>query len=367
LLPDNALAAPWEPQLRHVDEPGFEVGANQTDCESYWIMEELRGADGSRATWWTDGGSVDQYVSVLTGQEALGDVVELAFAAQRCPVVRWNEGGSFTTENVTLRAGFGFKFTDEESGEVTWSAVARTGDLVSILDVALWAVADGAPVDFDADDLDGLAFRMNALVARAASAPRGSSPVTVPSSDGTPSTTLEPAVTGVGTSLLEQADLPPGFSSPRRRIHEVGVPGVELIESCPAAESIEIIDSVFEWAASADGPDGIVVQQFIGVSASAEQAADVVAQFAEVATCDLSEAFADTDVSGGPIEIQDADAAATLVFHSIDGAYVGELILLAVGDVVSAVSVGYAVGDSLDPVAVHDLAARAAAKIGAAS
>jgi hypothetical protein len=367
LLPDDALAAPWELQLRRVDEPGFGVGANQTDCESYWLMEELRGADGSRATWWTDGGRADQYVSVLTGQEALDDLVELAFAAQLCPVVRWNEGGSFTTENVTLRAGFGFKFTDEESGEVTWSAVARAGDLVSVLDVSLWAVADGAPVDFDADDLDGLAIRMNALVARAASGPRGSSPVTVPPSDGTPSTTLEPAVTGVGTSLLEQADLPTGFSGPRRRLHEVGDADTELVESCPAAASIEIIDSIFEWAASADGPDGMVVQQYIGVAASAEQAAEVIAQYADVAACDLSAAFADTDVSGGPIEIQDADAAATLVLHSSDGAYAGELIVLTVGDVVSAVSVGSAVGDSLDPAAAHDLAARAAAKIDAAS
>ena len=141
LLPDDALGAPWEFQWRNLDSIGYGAGPNQTDCDAYWAYETLLGGDGGHAMWWADGGNANHRVirndSFGSTMAELGSMVTIAL---QCPVVRWNEGGSFTTElfdDVDVDALI-MRFIDEASGEVTWVAVTVTGDLISLLQMPLW-------------------------------------------------------------------------------------------------------------------------------------------------------------------------------------------------------------------------------------
>lgn len=372
LLPDDAFAAPWELQWRELERTGYGAGPNQTDCAAYWAVEELRGGDGGHVMWWVDGGNANHYVSRFDGANGVHLVAQLASLATSCPVVRWLEGGSFATESIELADGVGFRFTDAESGETTWFAAAVHRDVVSVLDIPLWTNIDGDAFDFDAGDLDRLTTQMYQLLLDAEAAPPEVTvppiaqprPTTPPPEIVPPPTTSLPpvpttisrdlVVTGVGKLLLGEAELPDRFDAPRVQKHRPDGPDDDLVAICPSGVSIERIDAMLEWGSMFEDHDGLQFNQIIGRADSVDAAVDVVDLFAETASCDLSASWgADAETSGGAIGIDGADAAASLVLQAVDGSFSGEIVALAVGDLVMIVSVGSS--DAVSPSEGMDL------------
>lgn len=361
LLPDDAFPAPWELQWRETDQAGYGSGPNQTDCAPYWAFEELRGAGGGHVMWWVDGGNANHYVTRVDADD-VGSMYALASIADECPRVRWTEGGSFRTERIALPASpeaVGLKLTDSASGETTWVAVIRRGDLISILDIPLWTDIDGDLVDFGAEDLNRLAAQMEVALqvaqrrseqsptkvpttttlAPPTPVPATGPPTTLPQ----PATTVAPPITGLGKLLLDGTDLPTGFTAPSVRAHRPDGPDAELATVCPPAASIDRIDDMLEWSAEFDGPGVVAIDQNIGRAATAAEAGEVVELFAEMSDCDLSSSFGPTDdTSGGSIVISGADAAASLVVVAADEEFVGEVIVASVGDVLVVISAGSA-------------------------
>jgi hypothetical protein len=131
--------------------------------------------------------------------------------------------------------------------------------------------------------------------------------------------------------------------------HSTEEPDRALEAGCPPAVSIRRIDEMLQWSASTEGPGSYEFDQIIGRADSASEAIDVVALFAETASCDLSGSFgAGATTSGGEIEIEGAAAAASLVIEAIDGAFVGEMVVVAVDDIVMVAAIGIDGGDGDD-------------------
>jgi hypothetical protein len=173
-----------------------------------------------------------------------------------------------------------------------------------------------------------------------------------------PATTAPSPVTGLGKLLLGEEHLPAEFATPRLRTHQPDPSDPDLIESCPAASSVDRIDVMLTWSSTAEG-DQIELGQFIGRADSSAEASEVVSLFGEVGSCDLSESFGEeVETTGGEAAISGADAAANLVIRPIDGSFLGEMIVVAVGDVVMIVSVGTTFGSDWegDPPLDLDLA-----------
>jgi len=154
---------------------------------------------------------------------------------------------------------------------------------------------------------------------------------------------------------------------------------VDELAACPGLRAYNDVDSLFITQREFRSDDDGVVTQFIGRAPTFTTAASVVAGFVDVDSClqqDLEretkgrttdgesnpdEAF----VSVETIEVERADAATRMELVIDDDR--GMLILVAVGDVVTAFSFDAAVLESdSSPVRPLQLAALAAAKIAAA-
>ena len=354
LLPDEALPPPWEPQWRLLDQPGYGAGPNQTNCDVYWALEELRGGGGGHAMWWIDGGNANHYVRRID-RSNVDSALGLGAIAERCPTVRWLEGGSFTVESVDLdHDAVGLKLTDEVTGDVTWFAMTVFGDLLSVIDVPLWTNVEGEMVGFDRDELNRLVSLMyerlqsadtlplptTTTIAPPTLVPATTAPPTTTNPTPLPTTTVPPAVTGLGKLLLERGELPAGFAEPEVRAHRPDDPDPELVAICPAAESVDRIDAMLTWSSTAER-ERVEIDQIIGRAESAAEASEVVLLFGEMAECELSEMFGEaTEASGGVIDIAGADAATSLVVEPTDGSFLGEIIAVAIDDVVMVVSAG---------------------------
>lgn len=318
LLPPDALAAPWEPQRREVEWTGYGAGPNQTDCDEYWRYESLLGGDGGHAMWWVDGGNANHHVIRLANEaELLSTVVAVASIAESCPVVRWHEGGSFTTELIELEDAIALRFDDEASAEVTWVIVTAAGDLVSLLQIPLWARADGTMIDLPDTELRRLGAlmyeRLEAAEPEEASVPP---PITAPPPITEPPPIIEPVVEGLGALLLDDADLT-GWRLEAVRPAEPSVGDDELVRSCPAASSIDRIDAALEW--HAEYSSGIA-EAFQGIGSFAEAADSyaVVRELAGVAECDFGVVLTGATAAGGAIEVVGGDVASLVVVESPD-------------------------------------------------
>ena len=351
LLPDEAFGAPWEPQRRSSDGQTFSAGPNQTTCEQYWTVEELRGIGGAHAMWWRDGGNANHRVGPsnvpLTG---------LATLADDCPTVKWLEGGSFAVESIPVDDGYGFRFVESESRQVTWFGVTERNGLVSILDMPLWTDADGQMPAFSADDLRALLTEMRVRLAYAEAT------TTIaelqPTTTTTTTTSVQPAtpqpppppepLPEIAALLLTIDDLPPGFDEPNLREFTHSSPDEELEAICPAATSIAAIDEFLAWTLSSDHDDGFELEQIVGRADTSAVAAELVRRFAGIAACDLSDSYGEeVTTSGGEVAAAGADAASHLRIEGDHEPFAGDLVLLAVDDVVLIVSI-----EAIDAVAL---------------
>ncbi len=347
LLLDDALGAPWELQWRNTDQIAYGAGPNQTDCVPYWAVEQARGGAGGHVMWWVDGGNANHYVRRTTTSGGFAALRELASIPEQCPLVHWNEGGQFSTEAVAVSDGVGLRLVDGQTGDVTWLAAAAHGALLSVLDVPLWTNVDGQQVDFGIAELRLLVKRMNEQLQTAGAEPGApsaaepsttstTSPSSTPSTTAPWPTTQDEDATGLALLLLDESDLPAGFDSPSIRMHGAGETDDDFESTCPAGASIARIDAILEWAASSyRHNDGIEVEQMIGRASSATEATELVELFAAMAACDLSDSFGDdVSTSGGALDIAGADAAAHLVIADPLAGFSGEIVVIAVGDVV---------------------------------
>lgn len=380
LLPDDALPPPWEFQRRTADRVGYGAGPNQTTCPAYWGFESALGSDGAHAMWWRDGGNADHHV-ILMADEA--DVVALAMdlyeLPDTCPVVKWLEGGSFTTQRIDLQDGLGLRFQDEGSGDVTFVVLTANDRLLSVLHMPLWTATDGTPPEMSGEELSRLATQMyeRTRLVDLTQAP-GTAPATTLPPKSTPAPTTEaprpPATTeppvepsGLALLLLTDDDLPQGWwVSDVSPYTPVGSDD-PFVEACPAAESIDRVDAVFEWEADffAGAPDS--ASELIGDLGDAELAATTVEEFGRIADCDLSQLMDGStglSWSGGIEDVPGADVAARLSVEISDGVEARfDLVMVSVGSIVAVVSIEATSGDEQP---ILDLAQRAAKKIAAA-
>ena len=378
LLPDDAFGDRWELQWRESDRQGFDPGPNQTTCASYWSIELLRTTGGAQAMWWTDGGNAVHYVGTLP--RSIRSLDGLAVLADECATVKWLEGGSFDVTAIEVDDGFAFRFDDAAAGQLTWLVVTRSDDLVSVLEVPLWNGVDGAMPTFTEDDARRLLAEMHARLVRVATQPPSpppppspaattvAPPVLTPASttvaEPAPSTTTPPP-SGLAALLLTAEQLPPDFEPPTVREFSHGSRDEELERDCPAFESIHQIDQMFEWTLRS-GNGVAEFEQIVGRASSGDEAASVVRRFGEVADCDLSGLVGgEVATSGGEIDQAGADVASVLRLEA-EGMLVGELVLVAVGDVVTALTTEAESGVGIDDVDLGALVASAVDRIAAA-
>lgn len=390
LLPDNAFGAPWEMQWRQLDAVGFGAGPNQTDCDDYWAYEELLGGDGGHVMWWIDGGNANHRVTRVENQgEALARLVALGAIADTCPVVNWNEGGSFTVELFTPDVdALIMRFDDTASGEVTWVAVTLFGDLVSVMQIPLWTRADGTMIEVTLDEMTAVAAEM-AQRLHDAGPDRSPPPTTtnpkIPTIVAPPPPTTFPdvptivappppvaptttvALDSLGELLLTAAELPDGWEFSGIEPSSPGGSDDALIDACPAAQSLNDIDDALLWEASFRTLAGREALQLIGDTDDPAVASALVQRFADVASCDLSSLFADAVESGGLVEISGADAAGTLFIELPDqGGGRLELGAAAVGSIVVVFTIDAAFDGAEPDRHMLDFISRGVAKIDAA-
>ena len=377
LLPDDALGAPWEFQWRKLDSIGYGAGSNQTDCDAYWAYETLLGGDGGHAMWWADGGNANHRVirndSFGSAMSELGSMVTIAL---QCPVVRWNEGGSFTTElfdDVDVDALI-MRFIDETSGEVTWIAVTAVGDLISLLQIPLWTRADGTMIDITIDDVASIAAQMKQRLDGAGpdrrpppttTNPKVPTIVVPPPILEIPTTTV--VLDSLGELLLMEGEVRDGWESIGIERSNPGSSDDSFVEACPAAQSLNDIDDVLVWEASFRTLAQRDALQLIGDSDDPATAAAWVRRFAEVAQCDLSALLPGAVGSGGAVEIAGADAASTLLIDSPDLA--GDRLELgaaAIGSIVVVFTIDAEYDGSVPGEQMLDFIARGVAKVAAA-
>jgi hypothetical protein len=368
LLPDEALPPPWEPQWRRLDRIGYPAGANQTDCDEYWEYESLLGSAAAEALWWMDGGNANHYVVRMDGEaEILTTLISIASIAANCPTVTWNEGGSFTTEMIEFDDAIGLRFDDAASGEVTWVLLTTFGDLVSVLSMPLWTPADGDLAEPSSDELSRLA---SLIYDRLEAAGAAEEPVDVSTTEPppivAPPTTDPPVeVTGTGELLLGESDLPEGWALAGLEISSPSPTDQEVLDECPAAASIDLVDLGLEWEAEYESVFGSSAFELIGEMDSAAEASAAIEQFSTVWECDLGVLIEGATTSGGPVVLAGADAAGRLVLEAPDLLDArAELVLAAIGNVVIVVSEEIPAGGTSS---VIELAQLAVDKIVAAS
>lgn len=347
LLPDDAFGDPWELQWRESDRLGYEAGPNQTTCAPYWVIEQLRPIGGAHAMWWTDGGNVNHHVGMLPA--TIRSIEPLARLAEECPTVKWLEGGSFDVTAFAVDGGYAFRFDDPAADQVTWFAATQLGDLVSVLDVPLWTGIGGTMPNFTEDDVRRTVAQMRVRLATLAKPTPPPSPSTTtvappvlrPASTTTvaetaPSTTEAPP-SGLAALLLTAEHLPADFEPPSVSEFSHGTRDEDVEAACPAFESVHEIDLMFEWTLRS-GNGLMEFEQIIGRAPSADEASAVVRRFGDVGACDLSALLGGkVTTSGGELAIAGADAASILRIEAED-MLAGELVLIAVGDVVMALT-----------------------------
>ena len=298
--------------------------------------------------------------------------------ALQCPVVRWNEGGSFTTElfdDVDVDALI-MRFIDEASGEVTWVAVTATGDLISLLQMPLWTRADGTMIEMTIDDVASIAAQMRQRLDDAGP-DRRRPPTTTTTNPKVPTivapslpdipTTTTVVLDSLGELLLTDGEFRDGWESLGIERSNPGGSDDSFVEACPAAQSLNDIDEVLMWEASFLTLARREALQLIGDSGHPATAAAWVRRFAEVAQCDLSALLPDAVGSGGAVEIAGADAAGTLLIDSPDLA--GDRVELgaaAIGSIVVVFTIDAEADGSAPGEQMLDFIARGVAKVAAA-
>ncbi len=355
LLPDDALGAPWEFQWRRLDSIGYGVGPNQTDCDAYWAYETLLGGDGGHAMWWADGGNVNhRVIRIDSFRSVVSELGSMVAIPQDCPVVRWNEGGSFTTELIddTEADALIMRFVDEASGEVTWVAVTLVGDLISLLQIPLWTRADGTMIEMTIDDVASIAAQMKRqLDAAGPEQTATTTPTEPPTIETLPPIVSTVPLDALGGLLLAGDEVPQGWEFDSVSQAEPGGSDEAIVAACAAAASLDEIDVVLRWQAELRTPSDTQALQLIGEMGDAAAATAVVNRFAEVAQCDLTSWIPDTVASGGPVEIVDADVAGTLFLDSPE--FAGSRVALGAAAIGSIVVV-FTVESDLDPDASAD-------------
>ena len=377
LLPEEALGAPWEFQWRQLDSIGYGAGPNQTDCDAYWAYETLLAGDGGHAMWWADGGNVNhRIIRIDSFRSEVSELGSMLSIARDCPVVHWNEGGSFTTElfDDSDAGALIMRFVDEASGDVTWVAVTLVGDLISLLQIPLWTRADGTMIEMTIDDVSSIAAQMQQRLD--AAGPEQNLATTTstialpepPTIQTLPPTTSTVPLDALGALLLAADDAPPGWELDDVSQAEPGGSDEAIVEVCPAAASLDEIDSALRWQAEFRTGSDRQALQLIGETGDAAAANAVVDRFAEVAQCDLTSWIPETVASGGPVDIVDADVAGTLFLDSPE--FAGSRLALGAAAIGSIVMV-FTIESDLDPDAsaaqLIDFMTRGVAKAAAGS
>lgn len=117
--------------------------------------------------------------------------------------------------------------------------------------------------------------------------------------------------------------------------YSTGEPEEEIVEVCPAAESLNVIDLALRWEAEFSGPSDRRAAQLLGQMADEGIAAATVRQFAELGSCDLDVMIPESVSSGGLVDVDGADAAATLLIEAESEGLRIELGAVAVGSTVA--------------------------------
>jgi hypothetical protein len=193
-------------------------------------------------------------------------------------------------------------------------------------------------------------------------------PVTVPSPpEEEPAATAGVAsatdVTGTGLLLLTTDELPSGWASQDIKRFVTRESDVEIAQMCPSATLLSP-DHAPEWKSTATNEVGDQLTQLIHEAADADQAAVLVAQFGEVAKCDLAAIFGGATGHGGAVSVDGSDAASTLYIGPTEPASDHlEIVAVAVGPIVSLVILEETGDSGVSPLSVFDISALVVAKI----
>ncbi|MGI9600664.1 MAG: hypothetical protein ACR2QE_02185 [Acidimicrobiales bacterium] len=368
-LTEADVPEPWDLSGESQFE-GYDLGANQSDCDAYWQLERLVSHDVASRLWFQPGANLDHDV-YDTGPEAAAELLDtVRVMGNSCPVVNWNEGGTLSITNLeSTSAGVEVIDMVSDTGEKHRVAYATRANLVSRLSYIHFGTEPGqAPPAHAEGEFERLVAAMVARLDAAApgrepvptttSAPTSTSSPTNPPTVRPPSSvasttlpplpTLSPATTTtlednpLRAALLSADELPAGLSVARSDQHSPGDPDDQRIDGCPASESIVDLDTWFVLNQDLAGDSGITqVQQIVGRAPSAADAQAAVADFALIAQCDLSvdEEFQPDDVTGGSITGLAEGTAATLAFSEPTDGVHALLIAYQVGDVVGVLVV----------------------------
>ena len=281
------MAAPWEPPTSN-ETDGYDIGANQTDCDAFWAIERAAERPGATRSWFQPGANLDHTVHD-TG-DAIAIQIDAAFAtlADLCPTVRWLEGGSFDIEVISTAAeGVQALELVNDTGEVEWVALAVRGNLVSRLRYVRFG--DDASTQPDHEALEEFAELATAMLIRLAA----TDPQPVPDSGPMPSApTLEAA-------LVTAADLPGAYTETKTDTYESTDPDGEWIAGCDASRVVKVMDSWFTLERLLRPDDGGVgVQHLLGRAPNQNAARAAVAGIANMQDCDLS---ADVSLGGATL------------------------------------------------------------------
>lgn len=380
LLDEQDVDGTWEFQHRTLDRIGDEIGGNQTDCDAYWEFERLVVHDGGETQWWQSGGGLTHHVFSSSGNvtEGLGPALVHAIV-ERCPVVNWLEGGTFTVGAVDLSvAGASAMQFRSDVGETTVVALLTRGDLISVVRLHRWPTAGAGQTTAAPDEFERIVRLAADRLAAARERTSGDEPpviVTAPETDRPtidvdPATTTTPDPDRVDAAAASRRDalLTTGelgddwtFGEPER--FETQPPE---IDDCQGLVATDAISDLLEWEVSFEHADGIAGNQAIGVGGDAATVTALVETFAGIDECDLGdEGIAAGSAISGSMVVPGADAASRLQWTAEAGSLTiaVDLAVVAVDDHVMILGATFDGTTPSDEGLLDDLAARAVTRL----
>ena len=355
VLSERDVDGTWDPPSGGSFD-GYDLGPNQTDCDTYWILESITDSLTVGRRWFQPGTNLNHDVYDSGHDEAARIEVAAVDVVDDCPIVNWLEGGSLTISSFDLgRSDAVATEVVSDVGEISWTAYAVRANLLSRLHRVHFEPGTQPSGDARQEFLELVGTMIDRLNG-APSLPGIDEPpdaftTTMPpilAPPTIPPVTLPPvSITSSDPDLLEQHPMafalltPADFVNADLEIDETsevtpGEPGAQRIAGCDPSESIVDLDGWFALERSFLD-DGFEWAQLVGRAPSAAEAEDVIAQFGLIGACvplpetDLEGA----SLSGGALDgIVGGDA--TLLDMELDG-FANRLVAYRAGDVVGVV------------------------------
>jgi hypothetical protein len=360
VLSERDVDGTWDPPSGGSFD-GYNLGPNQTDCDTYWILESITDSLTVGRRWFQPGANLNHDVYDSGHDEAARIEVAAVDVVDDCPIVNWLEGGSLRISSFDLgRSDAVATEVVSDVGEISWTAYAVRANLLSRLHRVHFEPGTQPSGDARQEFLDLVGTMIDRLN-RAPSLPdidelpdefTTTMPPNLPPTTEPPipqlnpppvitTTTLDPGLFDehpMAFALLVDSDLEQtNLRVDETEEAETGDPDDQRIPGCDASESIVALDGWFSLERSFRGDDGFEWRQLVGRATSTTQAETAIAQFGLVGECvplpdtDLEDAI----LTGGALDAI-VGGTATFLDMEVDG-FAARLVAYQVGDVVGVV------------------------------